>query len=149
MKKTTMRLFALAMLMMFSIGAEAKIDVQIANDGKFDGGTIEVTNQKDLTDGVEVTITVTPNGGYTIKKSAITVVSTYPPSGNSNTRTPEIADNLTLYYNGSEKEDIKDLSAKRDYTFIVPSGFGAWVKEAKFKLPGGGAKNRGTDYSGT
>ena len=131
-----MRLFALAMLMMFSIGAEAKIDVQIANDGKFDGGTIEVTNQKDLTDGVEVTITVTPNGGYTIKKSAITVVSTYPPSGNSNTRTPEIANNLTLYYNGSEKEDVKDLSAKRDYTFIVPSGFGAWVKEAKFTPKG-------------
>ena len=131
-----MRLFALAMLMMFSIGAEAKIDVQIANDGKFDGGTIKVTNQKDLTDGVEVTITVTPNGGYTIKKSAITVVSTYPPSGNSNTRTPKIADNLTLYYNGSEKEDIKDLSAKRDYTFIVPSGFGAWVKEANFTQSG-------------
>ncbi len=142
-----MRLFALAMLMMFSIGAEAKIDVQIANDGKFDGGTIEVTNQKDLTDGVEVTITVTPNGGYTINKSAITVVSTYPPSGNSNTRTPEIADNLTLYYNGSEKEDIKDLSAKRDYTFIVPSGFGAWVKEAKFSS--GSKGDRSTDgYSG-
>ena len=137
------------MLMMFSIGAEAKIDVQIANDGKFDGGTIEVTNQKDLADGVEVTITVTPNDGYTITKGAITVVSTYPPSGNSSTRTPEIANNLTLYYNGSEKEDIKDLSAKRDYTFIVPSGFGAWVKEVTFTLSGskrGG--NRSIDYSG-
>ena len=128
-----MRLFALAMLMMFSIGAEAKIDVQIANDGKFDGGTIEVTNQKDLADGVEVTITVTPNDGYTITKGAITVVSTYPPSGNSNTRTPEIAESLTLYYNGSAEKDIDDPTAKRDYTFIVPTGFGAWVKEATFQ----------------
>ena len=74
MKKTTMRLFALAMLMLFSMGAEAKIDVQIANDGKFDGGTIEVTNQKDLDDGVEVTITVAPNDGYTIKKGDIIVL---------------------------------------------------------------------------
>ena len=149
MKKTTMRLFALAMLMMFSIGAEAKIDVQIANDGKFDGGTIEVTSQKDLADGVEVTITVTPNNGYTITKGAITVVSTYPPSGNSSTRTPEIANNLTLYFKGSADADIDDLTAKRDYTFIVPTGFGAWVKEANFTpKKRDGAKNT-TDYSGT
>ncbi len=147
-----MRLFALAMLMMFSIGAEAKIDVQIANDGKFDGGTIEVTNQKDLTDGVEVTITVTPKDGYTIKKSAITVVSTYPPSGNSSTRTPEIANNLTLYYNGSAEKDVDDTTAKRDYTFKVPTGFGAWVKEATFQSSGkkdGNEPTRTTDYSGT
>ncbi len=140
-------MMAVLMLMMVSIGAEAKIDVQIANDGKFTGGTIEVTNQKDLTDGVEVTITVTPNGGYTIKKSAITVVSTYPPSGNSNTRTPEIANNLTLYYNGSEKEDIKDLSAKRNYTFIVPSGFGAWVKKAEFVSESKGNRGVNTYYA--
>ena len=124
----------MALLTMVSMGAWAQIDVQIANDGKFDGGTIEVTNQKDLDDGVEVTITVTPDKGYTIKKGAITVVSTYPPSGSrSDTRAPEIAGNLTLYFKGSADADIDDPATKRDYTFIVPSGFGAWVKEATFQ----------------
>ena len=133
-----MRLFALVMLMMFSIGAEAKIDVQIANDGKFDGGTIKYIEQTkpDEKGFVTVTITVTPDKekGYTISKNDITVVSTYPPSSpNSGTRTPEIADNLTLYFKGSADADIDDPTAKRDYTFIVPTGFGAWVKEAKFQ----------------
>ena len=129
------------MLMMVSMGAWAQIDVQITNDGKFDGGTIKYIDQTkpDEKGFVTVTITVTPNKekGYTISKKDITVVSTYPPSGpNSGTRAPEIAETLTLYYNGSDKEDIKDLSAKRDYTLKVPSGFGAWVKEATFKLNG-------------
>ena len=135
-----MRLIALALLTLVSMGAAAqtKIKVQIANDGKFDGGTIKVFDQEEQKDGgVKVTITVSPNSGYTIKKEAIKVYATYPPSGSrADTRDIEIASSLTLLYNGSEKEDVKDASAKRDYTFIVPSGFGAWVKEAKFQLDG-------------
>ena len=144
-----MRLIALALLTLVSMGAAAqtKINVQIANDGNFDGGTIEVTGQEELKeDGVKVTITVSPNSGYTIKKEAIKVYATYPPSGSrADTRDIEIASNLTLLYNGSEKEDVKDASEERDYTFVVPSGFGAWVKEAKFVSDG----RKGTDYSGT
>ena len=145
-----MRLIALALLTMFSMGAAAKIDVQIANGGKFDGGTIEVTGKEEQKEGgVKVTITVSPSSGYTIKKEAIEVYATYPPSGSrADTRDIEIASNLTLLYNGSEKEDVKDASAKRDYTFIVPSGFGAWVKEAKFQLDGRKSGD-GPDYSGT
>jgi len=144
------------MLAMVSMGAWAQIDVQIANDGKFDGGTIEVTDQKTLDDGVEVTITVTPKDGYTIKKNAITVVSTYPPSGSrADTRTPEIAETLTLYFKGSADADTDDLSAERDYTFNVPTGFGAWVQDAIFQSSGKkGGDNRNTEsvdlgYSGT
>ena len=139
-----MRLIALALLTLVSMGATAqtKINVQIANDGNFDGGTIEVTGQEELKeDGVKVTITVSPNSGYTIKKEAIEVYATYPPSGSrADTRDIEIASNLPLLYNGSEKEDVKDASAKRDYTFTVPSGFGAWIKEAKFQNNRDGAK---------
>ena len=133
-----MRLIALVLLTMFSMGAAAEIDVQIAKDGKFDGGTIEVTGQEEQKDGgVKVTITVSPNSGYTIKKEAIEVYATYPPSGSrADTRDIEIASSLTLLYNGSEKEDVEDASKERNYTFTVPSGFGAWVKEAKF-LPDG------------
>ena len=144
-----MRLIALALLTLVSMGAAAEIDVQIAKGGKFDGGTIVVAGQEEQKEGgVKVTITVSPNSGYTIKKEAIEVYATYPPSGSrADTRDIEIASNLTLLYNGSEKEDVKDASAKRDYTFIVPSGFGAWVKEAKFSS--GSKGDRSTDgYSG-
>ena len=151
MKKITMRLIALALLTLVSMGAAAqtKINVQIANDGKFDGGTIVVTGQEEQKEGgVKVTITVSPNSGYTIKKEAINVYATYPPSGSrADTRDIEIASNLTLLYNGSEKEDVKDASAKRDYTFIVPSGFGAWVKEAKFSSGSKGDRST-VGYSG-
>ena len=138
MTKTLTRIFTVALLTMVSISAWAQIDVQIANDGKFDGGTIKYIEQTkpDEKGFVTVTITVTPNKekGYIISKKDITVVSTYPPSGpNANTRTPEIADNLTLYFKGSADADTDDLYAERDYTFNVPSGFGAWVKEANFQ----------------
>ena len=128
----------MALLTMVSMGAWAQIDVQITNDGKFDGGTIKYIDQSkpDEKGFVTVTIIVTPDKdkGYTISKNDITVVSTYPPSvPNAGTRTPEIADNLTLYFKGSADADTDDLSAERYYTFIVPSGFGAWVKEATFQ----------------
>ena len=129
------------MLTMVSMGAWAQIDVQIANDGKFDGGTIKYVDQTkpDEKGFVTVTITVTPNKekGYTIKKGDISVYSTLSPSGPSaGTRALEIADNLTLYFKGSADADTDDLSAERDYTFNVPSGFGAWVKEATFQSSG-------------
>lgn len=125
----------MALLTMVSMGAEAKIDVQI---GKFTGGTIEEKSQTEPDEKgfVTVTITVTPNKekGYTIKKGDISVYSTLSPSGPSaGTRALEIADNLTLYFKGSADADTDDLSAERDYTFNVPSGFGAWVKEANFQ----------------
>ena len=123
---------AVLMLTLVSIGAVAQVKVVFGEKGeeKFPGtgGTITVS-QDTKGDEVTVTLTVTPDKGYTITKGDIKVYATYPPSG---TRTPEIADNLTLYYNGSEKEDVKDPSAKRDYTFTIGSNFGVWVKEANF-----------------
>ena len=136
----------MAFLTMVSMGAWSQIDVQITNGGKFDGGSIKYIDQTkpDEKGFVTVTITVIPDKekGYTISKNDITVVSTYPPSGNSSTRTPEIANNLTLYYNGSAEKDIDDTTAKRDYTFIVPTGFGAWVKEANFQSGGSKGPSR-------
>ena len=117
----------MALLMMVSIAAGAQVKVEI---GKFDGGTIKEKGQTKPNENglITVTITVIPDKGYTIKSGDITVVSTYPPSGSrTDTRSPEIAAPLTLL--GS---DPKDLSAERDYTFIVGSSLGAWVKEANF-----------------
>jgi hypothetical protein len=134
---------AVLMLTLVSIGAVAQVKVVFGEKGeeKFPGkgGTITVS-QETKGDEVTVTLTVTPDKGYTITKGDIKVYATYPPSG---TRTPEIANNLTLYYNGSEKEDVKDLSAKRDYTFTIGSNFGAWVKEANFSSGSKGPQRGG------
>lgn len=134
---------AVLMLTLVSIGAVAQVKVVFGEKGeeKFPGkgGTITVS-QDTKGDEVTVTLTVTPDKGYTITKGDIKVYATYPPSG---TRTPEIADNLTLYYNGSEKEDVKDPSAKRDYTFTIGSNFGAWVKEANFSSGSKGPQRGG------
>ena len=142
---------AVLMLTLVSIGAVAQVKVVFGEKGeeKFPGtgGTITVS-QETKGDEVTVTLTVSPDQGYTITKGDIKVYATYPPSG---TRTPEIADNLTLYYNGSEKEDVKDPSAKRDYTFTIGSNFGVWVKEANFssdsKGPQRGDPTKITDLS--
>ena len=134
---------AVLMLTLVSIGAVAQVKVVFGEKGeeKFPGkgGTITVS-QETKGDEVTVTLTVTPDKGYTITKGDIKVYATYPPSG---TRTPEIADNLTLYYNGSEKEDVKDPSEKRDYTFTIGSNFGVWVKEANFSSDSKGPKRGG------
>ena len=136
-----MRILAVALLMMVSMDAGAKVNVEI---GSFVGGTIKEKGQTDPDEKglVTVTITVTPDDGYTIKSSDITVVSTYPAIGSRATRSPEIAGNLTL-----EGKDPSDLSKPRDYKITVKSNFGIWVKEANFKSSGKGP-NRNIDYTG-
>ena len=148
------KLFTLVLLTMVSMSAWAKIDVEIANSGKFDGGTITEVNQRESGGKVTVTIGVTPDKdkGYTIKKDDIHVYATYPLSGaRTDTRTPNIAGTLTLYYNGDKDKDTKELDSYREYTFIVESGLNAWVKEASFLSSGkkGGDEPTRTDYSGT
>ena len=132
MNNILIRICTLAMLMMFSMGALAQVKVEIE---KFDGGTIKEKGQTkpDENGLVTVTITVTPDKGYTIKSSDITVVSTYTPS--ASTRAPEIATPLTLI-----GKDPDDLGKERNYDVIVSSTFGIWVKEAKFEKKRDGAK---------
>ena len=119
--KTMKRLFGIVLMLMVSMVANAKVVVTI---GEFTGGTIVEKSQ----DGQTVTITVTPATGYSIAKSDIVVVLTVNPDPNA-TRgdVPTLAEPLTL-----EGDDPKDLSEERDYTFTVPGGLGAWVKEATF-----------------
>lgn len=134
------------MLMVFSVGVDAKIKVDLGgekNDGVYPGGTIVEKSQTEPNANglVTVTITVTPHKGFTIKQTDIVVVSTYSPEG-SGTRSPRIAGNLTLL-----GTDPKDPSEPRDYTFVVGSSLGAWIKEANFHddgAKGGGNRSTGT-----
>ena len=146
MKKTLIRLFTFIMLMVFSVGVDAKIKVDLGgekNDGVYPGGTIVEKSQTEPNANglVTVTITVTPNKGFAIKQTDIVVVSTYSLEG-SGTRSPRIAGNLTLL-----GTDPKDPSEPRDYTFVVGSSLGAWIKEANFHddgAKGGGNRSTGT-----
>ena len=131
------------MLMMFSMGAEA-IDVQIVNDGKFEGGEITFTQDTPKDGQVTVTFYVTPYSGYTISKKDITVVSTIP-TGTAETRAegPMISKVLEL-----DGDDPEDLSEKRTYTVTVDEGLGVWVQKAEFSNSEGTKGDR-ADYSGT
>lgn len=133
MKKVMNRIWTLGLLLMISAVALAQeAPVKVDLNESYTGGTVEVTGyDTSAGDGsVVVTITVSPAEGYKIAKSDILVVSTVPASG-TREGSPSIADNLQL-----KGEDPENLSDKRDYTFTVPSGLGAWVKEAKFSEVG-------------
>ena len=99
MKTILIRLFTFIMLMVFSVGVDAKIKVDLGgekNDGVYPGGTIVEKSQTEPNANglVTVTITVAPHKGFAIKQTDIVVVSTYSPEG-SGTRSPRIAGNLT------------------------------------------------------
>ena len=150
MKKIIMRLIALVLLTMFSMGAGAAIEVTYGKDGSkdpnFTGGKVLATPGDEKDGKVTFTLDVLPDNGYTITKDDIEVYATISPAGTR--ANPEISKKLDL-----EGKDPANASDKRTYTFTIESNFGVWVKEAKF-LPdgskGGSEPSRSTtDYSGT
>ena len=139
MKKLMKRIWTVAMLAIVSTVAmaqeegetpqtEEKPAVQVDLNESYAGGKIEVTNYgTPAEDGsVVVTITVTPDEGYTIAKDDIVVVLTRATS-QTRDENPGIAEPLVL-----EGNDPKNPGDKGVYSFTVPSGFGAWVMEATF-----------------
>ena len=140
MKKLMKRIWTVAMLAIVSTVAmaqeegetpqtEEKPVVQVDLNESYAGGKIEVTNYgTPAEDGsVVVTITVTPDEGYTIAKEDIVVVLTRATS-QTRDENPGIAEPLVL-----EGNDPKNPGDKGVYSFTVPSGFGAWVMEAIFR----------------
>ncbi len=92
----------------------------------FRGGKAEVNNSLNggtiatAVDGLTVTLTVTPNDGYYIRKEDVTLSKTYLPVANNSARSAvkgvPIADGLELI-----GEDPEDLSLPRTYTAQLPS----------------------------
>lgn len=140
MNNIMMKLFTVIMLMMFSVGVNAQVKVDIE---KFTGGKIGEKGQTkpDGDNMVTITLIVTPDNGYIISKKDITVVSTVNPSSARGTRALEINGPLEL-----EGDDPKDLSAERTYRVKVNANFGVWVKEANFQKNINPRKD--PDYSG-
>ena len=125
MKKVMNKIWMLAMLTMVSMAATAQVKVDL--NESYTGGTISASQAEAAEDGsVLVTLTVAPAEGYYIAKKDIQVVSTVAPGG---TRAPEVVGDIEL-----SGDDPEDLTLKRDYTFTVKAGLGAWVKEANFHV---------------
>jgi len=118
---------ALLLLTFVSVVAKGVVKVDI---GTFTGGSvIEKSQSEPAADGsVVVTITVTPENGYEIRKADVTVMPTLAPSETRASQAPSLAEPLTLY-----GDDPEDLSQPRDYTFTVGAGLGAWVQTATFR----------------
>ena len=150
MKTILTRLFTVIMLMMFSMGVSA-VDVELNKEYK--GGKVKVKSQEDNPDGSTlVTITVTPDQGFTIthsdKTKGVIVVAVRPTGGQSGTRAPQIAGDLDV--TGSTETVSYPNSV--NYQFTVPAGLNAWVQDIKFQEKRGGSKFTTPDelgYTGT
>ena len=139
MNNIMMKLFMVILLMMFSMGVNAKVDVELNKEYK--GGKVKVKSQEDNPDGSTlVTITVTPDQGFTIthsdKEKGVIVVAVRPTGSQSGTRAPQIAGDLDV------KGPTETVSYPNsvDYQFTVPAGLNAWVQEIKFQEKRGGSK---------
>ena len=152
MNNIMMKLFMVIMLMMFSMGVNAKVDVEINKEYK--GGKVKVKSQEDQPDGSTlVTITVTPAQGNTIthseKKKSVIVYAVLPAEGQGTTRAPQIAGDLTV----TGPTGTVSYPNSVDYQFTVPAGLNAWVQDIKFQ--DSGRKGDGDEeeelgyYSGT
>ena len=81
MKRIMTRLCVLTLLLLVSMTAGAKVEVLLDD---YKGGTIKVKSQADNDDGsTTVTITVTPNQGYTITRKGLP--ERYPCPGDCQT----------------------------------------------------------------
>ncbi|MBR2230406.1 MAG: hypothetical protein IJ886_09095 [Prevotella sp.] len=134
MKTILTRLFTVIMLMMFSMGVSA-VDVELNKEYK--GGKVKVKSQEDQPDGSTlVTITVTPDNGYTIthsdKTKGVIVVAVRPTGGQNATRAPQIAGDLDV----TGPTETVSYPNSVDYQFTVPSGLNAWVQDIKFQDSG-------------
>lgn len=106
-------------------GEQATAQEVVVNISDFTGGTVVVKEKN----GQDVTITVTPDEGYFIAKSDMTVIAVKDPTTLTRSDDGTIPVGATLELTG---EDPEDLTQPRDYTFTVPEGLGAWVSEASF-----------------
>ena len=146
MNNIMMKLFMVILLMMFSMGVNAKVDVELNKEYK--GGKVKVKSQEDQPDGSTlVTITVAPDQGFTIthsdKDKGVIVYAVRPTSGQSGTRAPEISSELEV----TGPTGTVSYPNSVDYQFTVPAGLNAWVQDIKFQKKENGAKATTIDFN--
>lgn len=137
MKKVMKRICMAALLAIVSTAAMADETVtRVILEESYTGGTVTaVQGEEDANDhSVVVTLTVTPDPGYYIRKGDITVqLVRDPAAGTRDDKEVPMGDAVVLSYKGDDKADAEDLTLAREYTFTVPGGLNAYVSKAEFQ----------------
>ena len=131
------RMCMAALLAIVSTAAMADEVVQrVILEKSYTGGTVTaVQGKEDANDhSVVVTLTVTPNPGYYIRKGDITVqLVRDPAAGTRDDKEVPMGDAVVLSYNRNAEADVTDFTQSREYTFTVPGGLNAYVSNAEFQ----------------
>ena len=136
MKKVMKRICMAALLAIVSTAAMADETVtRVILEESYTGGTVTAAQGVEAEDhSVVVTLTVTPNPGYYIRKGDITVqLVRDPAAGTRDDKEVPMGDAVVLSYKGDDKADAEDLTLAREYTFTVPGGLNAYVSKAEFQ----------------
>ena len=126
-----------ALLAIVSTAAMADETVtRVILEESYTGGTVTaVQGEENANDhSVVVTLTVTPNPGYYIRKGGITVQLVRDPAAGSRADDEvPMGDAVVLSYGGNADADVTDFTQSREYTFTVPGGLNAYVSKAEFQ----------------
>ena len=137
MKKVMKRICMAALLAIVSTAAMADETVtRVILEESYTGGTVTaVQGEEDANDhSVVVTLTVTPDPGYYIRKGDITVqLVRDPAAGTRDDKEVPMGDAVVLSYGGNADADVTDFTQSREYTFTVPGGLNAYVSKAEFQ----------------
>ena len=136
MKKVMKRICMAALLAIVSTAAMADETVtRVILEESYTGGTVTAAQGVEAEDhSVVVTLTVTPDPGYYIRKGDITVQLVRDPAAGSRADSEvPMGDAVVLSYKGDDKADAEDLTLAREYTFTVPGGLNAYVSNAEFQ----------------
>ena len=136
MKQFIRRYISMALFVLFGVSAFAGGKVEVADD--VSNGTI--TGQAN---GTIVTLTVTPDPGYYIRKSDILAEKTIMPVASSRRAFP-LTDQLEIV-----GEDPEDLTQQRIYMVTLPSEEYDILVHANFQLRGGKAEVNDAILNGT
>ena len=136
MKKLMKRICMAALLAIVSTAAMADEAVtRVILEKSYTGGTVTAVQGVEAEDhSVVVTLTVTPNPGYYIRKGDITVQLVRDPAAGSRADSEvPMGDAVVLSYGGNADADVTDFTQSREYTFTVPGGLNAYVSNAEFQ----------------
>ena len=130
------RICMAALLAIVSTAAMADETVtRVILEESYTGGTVTAAQGVEAEDhSVVVTLTVTPNPGYYIRKGDITVQLVRDPAAGSRADDEvPMGDAVVLSYGGNADADVTDFTQSREYTFTVPGGLNAYVSNAEFQ----------------
>ena len=136
MKKLMKRICMAALLAIVSTAAMADEAVtRVILEKSYTGGTVTAAQGVEAEDhSVVVTLTVTPDPGYYIRKGDITVQLVRDPAAGSRADSEvPMGDAVVLSYGGNADADVTDFTQSREYTFTVPGGLNAYVSKAEFQ----------------